>query len=301
MTTPVPCFPVRLAVVAAASGLASALAVPALGGGLRSALAAGVAAAVVAAASGHLLLRPLRHLVDGVTTPQLVTELDRRLQLAEWREARLGAIAAGAARASHDLRGTLSPALLAAERLQLNADPAIKRIGDITVRAVERAIELVRGSLDFARDGHQAAPVARFPLHAAVDEAVAAARAAMPGVAITATRGTAIEVSAVRENVVRSLGYMLRHCGATPATAVTVALRQASGVVTLEVAADCPIPAASAAAPFSPFGDAAGVPLAIARALARSNGGSVVLDSDAPGGPALRLSLPATAARPAAP
>jgi len=39
----------------------------------------------------------------------------------------------------HDLRGILSPALLAADRLTGSDDPAIRKSGDIVIRTVERA------------------------------------------------------------------------------------------------------------------------------------------------------------------
>ncbi len=308
----------RLAAVAGTAGLAVAGTLLALDGGSQASLAAAFLCVVVVLAAGHLLLvRPMRRLAGSMAaldsaTPaasgdelaqaaQAVDAVARQLRMAEWRQARLGAIAAGAANVSHDLRGTLAPALLAAERLQMNAEPGIKRIGDITVRAVERAIELVRGSLDFVREGHQAASPARFPLRDAVAEAVATARAAMPGVAIEVTQEAAVEVSANRENVVRSLCYLLRRCGARPATKIVVTIGVASAGVTLDVTGDGALPAASGTAAFLPFGDAAGLELAIARDLARSNGGSVVVQHDGPRGPALRLSLPIASPRPAVP
>ena len=42
-------------------------------------------------------------------------------------------------RLRHDVRGALSPALLTADRLLANADPAVQRAGDIMVRAIEKA------------------------------------------------------------------------------------------------------------------------------------------------------------------
>jgi hypothetical protein len=39
----------------------------------------------------------------------------------------------------HDLHGILSPALLSADRLTANDDPAIRKAGEIVIRTVERA------------------------------------------------------------------------------------------------------------------------------------------------------------------
>src|SRR5579872_2499605 len=62
---------------------------------------------------------------------------------AEWAQARLAAISVRLARAGHDLRGILAPALPTAERLQMHDDPAIKRAGDRVARSVDRATDLV--------------------------------------------------------------------------------------------------------------------------------------------------------------
>ena len=43
----------------------------------------------------------------------------------------------------HDIRGALSPALLASDRLLASSDPTVKRSAEIMVRSVERAITLL--------------------------------------------------------------------------------------------------------------------------------------------------------------
>ncbi len=58
-------------------------------------------------------------------------------------EAALATRAEAQRRLRHDLRGALSPALLTADRLLANPDPAVKRAGQIMVLAVERASALL--------------------------------------------------------------------------------------------------------------------------------------------------------------
>ena len=79
--------------------------------------------------------------------------MQHELRAALWRNARLAALGTVVAKVSHDLRGILTPALLTAERLQLNADPRVQRAGEILVQAVDRAADLVRRTLDYAREG----------------------------------------------------------------------------------------------------------------------------------------------------
>ena len=59
---------------------------------------------------------------------------------------RLARIGAAASTLRHDLRGVLSPALMVADRLVNNPDPAIRRAGDAVVRSVDRATALLTAS-----------------------------------------------------------------------------------------------------------------------------------------------------------
>ena len=43
----------------------------------------------------------------------------------------------------HDLRGMLSPAMMVAERLQNNPDPAIKKAGTIILESLDRAVAAI--------------------------------------------------------------------------------------------------------------------------------------------------------------
>ena len=102
--------------------------------------------------------------------------MQHELRAALWRNARLAALGTVVAKVSHDLRGILTPALLTAERLQLNADPRVQRAGEVLAQAVDRATDLVRRTLDYAREGPpplDLAPVALAPL---VSEAAETAR-----------------------------------------------------------------------------------------------------------------------------
>lgn len=58
-------------------------------------------------------------------------------------EARIQQLEDSGAHLRHDLRGVLSPALMMADRLLRNEDPAIRRAGQAVVRSVERATALL--------------------------------------------------------------------------------------------------------------------------------------------------------------
>jgi hypothetical protein len=48
----------------------------------------------------------------------------------------------------HDLRGSLTPALLIADRLKMNSDPAIQRSGIVIATAVERILFRLSATYD---------------------------------------------------------------------------------------------------------------------------------------------------------
>ena len=143
-------------------------------------LIAGVTGGLVYLAVLLLLVRPMRRITGSIAAfradPERTTPLDpdevtvlsndeisvagrelaamqHELRAALWRNARLAALGTVVAKVSHDLRGILTPALLTAERLQLNPDPRVQRAGEMLAQAVDRATDLVRRTLDYAREG----------------------------------------------------------------------------------------------------------------------------------------------------
>ncbi len=81
-----------------------------------------------------LLLRRMR---------QQITTLQQEAAMAQRAHVAMTARADAHRQLRHDLRGALSPALLTADRLLTNSDPAVKRAGEIMVHAVERAAALM--------------------------------------------------------------------------------------------------------------------------------------------------------------
>jgi signal transduction histidine kinase len=82
----------------------------------------------------------------------------------------MAALAAALAKINHDLRNTLSTAVLAADRLAKIDDPMVARIIPRLLEGLERATDLATATLNAV--GKDAAPLAitRFPLRALTDE-----------------------------------------------------------------------------------------------------------------------------------
>jgi len=67
-----------------------------------------------------------------------MARLGARLAAAQVSEERVREMHRQLATLRHDLRGILSPAMLVADRLLDNPDPAVKRSGELVMRTVER-------------------------------------------------------------------------------------------------------------------------------------------------------------------
>jgi signal transduction histidine kinase len=289
-----------------------------------SLLIAGVTGGLVYLAVLVLLVRPMRRITGSIAAfradPERTTPLDpddvtvlpndeiaiagrelaamqHELRAALWRNARLAALGTVVAKVSHDLRGILTPALLIAERLQLNPDPKVRRAGETLAQAVDRATDLVRRTLDYAREGPP--PVALAPVELAhlVDEAAETARPAGGAVRLDNAIDPTVLVKADRNQLFRVLVNLLRNAAEAGARSVRLSVRRI-GPVVLDIADDGPgLPEAVRADLFRPFAGSmrrggTGLGMAIARDLMVAHGGDIELLETGAAGTTFRLTLP---------
>jgi signal transduction histidine kinase len=288
-------------------------------------LIAGVTGGLVYLAVLVLLVRPMRRITGSIAAfrgdPERTVPLDpddvtglrndeiavagrelaamqHELRAALWRNARLAALGTVVAKVSHDLRGILTPALLTAERLQLNPDPKVHRAGETLVQAVDRATDLVKRTLDYAREGPP--PLALGPVELAplIDEAVQTARPMGSTMRLENAVDPAVKVKADRNQLFRVLVNLLRNASEAGARNVRLYVRSTSPVV-IDVEDDGPgLPEEVRADLFRAFaaslqGGGSGLGLAIARDLMVAHGGEIELLETGPAGTTFRLTLPA--------
>ncbi len=280
--------------------------------------------ALVYVAVAVLLVRPMRRIIGSIAAfraapehslpldPQRVSLLGNdemavagrelaamqaELRNALWRNARLAALGSAVARISHDLRGILAPALLTAERLESHHDAAVQRAGEVLVRTVDRATDLVRRTLDFAREGPPPLELAPVELCSLVDEAGEAARAHGRVFAVVNHVPVGLLIEADRNQFFRVLANLLRNAADAGASFAHVSAEAGQGVAVIDVADNGPgLPDAVRATLFRPFArstrhDGAGLGLAIARDLTLAHGGEIALASSGPEGTVFRLTL----------
>jgi signal transduction histidine kinase len=298
--------------------------------GLSSLAEAALVGLFVYAALLLSLVRPMRHIIGSIQafradperTPPLRAEMtmpfrndemaiaarelggmQRELRTALWRNARLAAIGTAVAKVSHDLRGILASAMLAAERLQMHADPAVQRTGDILIRAVDRATELVRSTLEFAREGPAAPERTNCVLAAIINEVADQVRLAYPALGVQVSCAPDLEVDADRSLLTRVFSNLLRNAAEASAQNIRVGVSAAPGEIAIVVGDDAGgLPDTVRENLFQPFVRGArrgstGLGLAIVRDLARAHGGDVTLVETGPSGTSFRITLAATSRR----
>jgi signal transduction histidine kinase len=287
-------------------------------------LIAGVTGGLVYLAVLLLLVRPMRRLTGSIAAfrsdPERTTPLDpdeismlsddeisvagrelaamqHELRGALWRNARLAALGTVCAKVSHDLRGILTPALLTAERLQLNADPKVQRAGETLAQAVDRATDLVRRTLDYAREGPPPLAMAPVELAPLVDEAADTARPLTGALRLANTIDQTIAVTADRTQLFRVLANLLRNAVEAGARSIQVSAQHNSPTLSVDICDDGPgLPEAVQADLFRPFAGSrrrggTGLGLAIARDLMVAHGGTIELVETGEGGTTFRLTL----------
>jgi signal transduction histidine kinase len=249
--------------------------------------------------TGEAILPPHREASDA---PDPLRDLRHAIRTARWTHARLAAVSAAVGRLGHDLRGLLSPAMLAAERMQGHADPAVSRTGDMVMRSVERSTEAIRHTVEFTREVRIALPPVRLPLLSVIDEAAAMAWRDDGHAApiLTATAAEGIHVEADRDTLRAAFAHLLRNAAAAGARSVQISATSLPGTVHVHLADDGRgLPEALRANLFRPANTWPGAAapgagplgLAIARDLLLANGGEIALADSNGRGTAFAITL----------
>ncbi len=234
-----------------------------------------------------------------------LSALRRELRMALWQRARLAALDATIGQTSHDVRGTLSPALLAAERLQAHADTTISRTGALLIAGIERVGDALRAVVAFSRTGRGALVPTRFALRPLVQEAMDLGCAGLDPPMLGLNIPADLDVDADRAAMRRVFANLARNAAQARARTVSVSATREPGRITIDFADDGPgLPPSAAGTLFQPFVAEAGRPglgLAIARDLLLASGGDIALAHTGPTGTAFTISLSTKtrAARPA--
>lgn len=246
-----------------------------------------------------------------------LADMEHQVRTALGHQVRLAALGAAVARLAHDLRNSLATAQVVSERLGVSEDPKVRLVAPRLERAIARAGRLAEAALRYGRAEEAPPQLEPTPLASAVADAAGDALAGFPAIMFNNRIGTDLVVLVDREYLHRILVNLIRN-GAQAMTAAQASLKDVAAAqdpdmpmkfsasafldaeshcVRMSLADTGPgLPTAAMARLFEPFSavqraDSAGLGLAIARELARAQGGDLTLASSGAEGAVFDLAL----------
>lgn len=212
---------------------------------------------------------------------------------------RLAALGAAVGKINHDLRGILSTVRLMSDRLSESDSPEVKRVTPGLVAAIDRAVALCTGTLNFTRQDGAPLHPSGFALRGLIAEvAESLARPDDNGFKLVNQVDPDFAVQADRDQLFRCLENLSRNAAEAGAKHCAIRARREGGDVVIEVSDDGPGLAPKARENlFRPFAGSArpggtGLGLAIAREVMRAHGGDIQLKTSTGAGTVFTLSLP---------
>ncbi len=228
-------------------------------------------------------------------------EMAEQIRLNLRQRERLALLGGAVARIAHDLRNMLATAQLVSERLASSDDPKVRQIAPRLERAIGRAAGLASSTARFGRAEEEAPVLRPVRLDEAAREAVSDAMIAFPNVEARVDVDPNLIAIADEDQLHRILVNLLRNAaqalGGCTKPCVVVHARRRGGETLIEIIDNGPgVPDAVQARLFEPFASTdshgAGLGLAIARELARAQGGDVSLSRSGADGAVFQISLP---------
>jgi len=234
----------------------------------------------------------------GVAERELAT-MEETVRQALRQKEHLAALGTAVGKINHDLRGILSTARLMSDSLAASDSPQVRKVIPVLLAAIDRAVALCTGTLNYTREGAAPLKKSRFALAGLVDELARSVERPGNGFAVANRVPDQLNAEADRDQLLRALENLARNAADSGAKRCTVTASNSGGALTIEVADDGPGLAPKARDNlFRPFAGSArpggtGLGLAIAREVMRAHGGEIELKESGAGGTAFRLTLPA--------
>jgi signal transduction histidine kinase len=234
-----------------------------------------------------------------------LARMQDELRAALLSKARLAALGEAVAKINHDLKNMLTSAQLASERMAGSGDPQVAQALPRLERALDRAVRLAQGVLDYGKSEEPEANPVALNLHDAAEAAGQDAGLFPDGVRLELKLARTLTVMADPEQLHRILVNLFRNARqaaeaapAKKAYRVKVEAKPEGRAARILIADNGPgLPERAREKLFQPFAGSsrpggAGLGLAIARELARAQGGELELFSSNETGACFELRLP---------
>lgn len=225
-------------------------------------------------------------------------QVEVRRALGERR--RLAALGGAVAKINHDLRNSLSTAVLASDRLTHSEDANVRRLAERLLGALDRAVQLCAQTLDFAREGGPRLEISTFGLRRLADEVGAgiAESGALDGAAWRNEVGSDVTLEGDREQIFRALSNLCINALQAGATEVSLGAESRDGYLCLHVSDNGPgLSELAKRNLFMPFtgstkSGGTGLGLVIARDVMHAHGGDILLARTGAEGTTFLLEFP---------
>jgi signal transduction histidine kinase len=296
---------------------------------ILSAVISAVTASLLFLAVRGLLVKPIRGVVDAMKSYAEAPEDARRMisptaKVTELREAetallslqtdlttalrqkeRLAQLGGAVAKVSHDLRNILTSAQLFADRMEVSADPGVKRLVPKLVGSISRAVNLCEATLAFGKAEEPPPQLSRVALARIVDDVIEGERLAVGDADISFSEDVpdSLTIRADQEQVYRILTNLVRNArqaivASGKSGEIRVQATETDADWTISVEDTGPgLPPRAQEHLFRPFAggtrkEGSGLGLAIAAELVRGHGGRLDLLYTGPGGTGFAVRLP---------
>ena len=217
---------------------------------------------------------------------------------------RLAALGAAVIKINHDLKNILATMRLLADGIAASAAPELRRVAPGLAAAIDRAVALTSGTLDYTREGAPPLHRSRFALAGLAEEiAEIEFRDSADRFVVENKIAPSIIAGADRDQLYRVFHNLAQNAAQSGAHCLSLRAAETEMMLLIEVADDGPgLPPKARENLFRPFAGSArpggtGLGLAIARELMRAHGGDIALDESTGAGTIFRLTLPRAGAR----
>jgi signal transduction histidine kinase len=209
--------------------------------------------------------------------------MQKEVRLALRQRRRLAALGSAVAKINHDLRNSLSTAVLASDRLATSSDPDVKKVLPRLLNAMDRAVDLCSQTLNYASEEAPELSPSCFSLG---------------GITWRNRIERKMMIEADRDQLFRALINVGRNAYQAGAANVSVACKFINDRICIEVTDDGPgLPEKARDNLFTPFIGSAraggtGLGLVIVRDVMRAHGGDIALMETGADGTVFCLELP---------
>ena len=233
------------------------------------------------------VIRPARRRDELGQAERELAMMQETVRQALLEKERLAALGAAVTKINHDLKNILATMRLLADGISASAAPELKRVAPGLAAAIDRAVALTTGTLDYTRE--RAAPLhrSRFALAGLAEEiAEMEFREGAEGFLIDNRVAPSLIAAADRDQLFRVLHNLAQNAAQSGAHRLSFRAAVSDMLLLIEVADDGPgLPPKARENLFRPFAGSArpggtGLGLAIAREVMRAHGGDIALDEE---------------------